>query len=58
VAISTLGAYVDRMFLDGPFHHRYGGLLFSVVGVALLVLVLAGLQKMERRRPARTVGQS
>ena len=51
VVISTLGAYVDRVFLDGPFHHRYGGLLFTVVGVVLFVLVLAGLQKIERRRP-------
>ena len=50
VVISTLGAYVDRVFIDGPFHHRYGGLLFSVVGVVLLVLVLAGLQKIEMRR--------
>ena len=58
VAISTLGAYVDRAFLDGPFHHQYGGLLFSVVGVTLFVLVLAGLQKIERRRPRPTVVQS
>ena len=55
VVISTLGAYVDRGFLDGPFHHRYGGLLFTVVGAALFVLLLAGLQKIERRRP---IGQS
>jgi exosortase len=58
VVISTLGAFVDRVFIDGPFHHRYGGLLFTVVGVVLFVLVLAGLQKVERRRPGRTVGQS
>jgi exosortase len=49
VVISILGAYVDRAFLDGPFHHQYGGLLFSVVAVALFVLLLAGLQKIERR---------
>ncbi len=46
-AISTLGAYVDRAFLDGPFHHRYGGLLFSAVGMVLFVLLLAGLQNIE-----------
>jgi exosortase len=49
VVISILGAYVDRAFLDGPFHHQYGGLLFSVVAVVLFVLVLAGLQKIEKR---------
>jgi exosortase len=54
VGISTLGAYVDRVFIDGPFHHRYGGPLFSVVGITIFVLVLAGLQKIERRRPSRT----
>ena len=58
VVISTLGAYVDRGFLDGPFHHRYGGLLFSVVGVAVFVLVLTGLQNIERRRPVGTVDPS
>src|SRR5262249_52340269 len=36
VVISTLGAYVNRIFVDGPFHHKFGGLVFSVVGVALL----------------------
>ncbi len=49
-AIATLGAYVDRDFIDGPFHHQYGGLLFSSVGVVLFVIALAGLQKLERRR--------
>jgi exosortase len=56
VVISILGAYVDRDFLNGPFHHQYGGLLFSAVGVALFVPLLAGLQKIERWRPGRTVG--
>jgi exosortase len=55
VAITTLGAYVDRLFIDGPFHHRYSGLVFSVVGVVLFVLVLAGLQKIERRGVFRSL---
>jgi len=50
VSISTLAAYVDRIYVDGPFHHMYGGLLFSVVGMVIFVLVLAGLQRIERRR--------
>jgi exosortase len=48
--ISALGAYVDRAFVDGPFHHQYGGLLFSLLGVALFVLALTILQKVERQR--------
>ena len=49
VVISTLGAYVNRVFVDGAFHHRFGGLVFSAVGVVLLFAVLLGLQKVERR---------
>jgi exosortase len=49
VVISTLGAYVNRTFAEGPFHHQYGGLLFTVVGVTLFVVVLAALQMTEKR---------
>ena len=52
-ALSTLAAYVNRAFLTGPIHHRYGGLLFSVVGVILFVLVLTALQRLERWRRDR-----
>jgi len=48
VVITLLGARVDRAFFDGPFHHRYGGAIFSVVAVALFVAVLAGLQRLEK----------
>jgi exosortase len=48
--LSVLSTYVDRIFVDGPIHHTYGGLLFSIVGVVLFVLVLVGLQRMERPR--------
>jgi exosortase len=50
VVITVLGARVDRWFIDGPFHHRYGGIIFSAVAVAIFVLLLAGLQKIERWR--------
>ena len=50
VVITTLAAYVDRVFLDGPFHHQFGGLVFSLVGAALFALVLAIIQYIERRR--------
>jgi exosortase len=49
VVISILGAYVDRIFINGPLHHRYGGLVFSTLGTVLFVMVLAGLQGLERR---------
>ncbi len=48
VVLAILGAYVDRVYIDGPLHHRYGGLVFSVLGALLFVLVLAGLQYLER----------
>jgi exosortase len=49
VVITTLGAYVNRIFVDGPFHHKFGGLVFSVVGVTLLFLALVALRKLEAR---------
>jgi exosortase len=48
VTIAILGAYVDRIYIDGPLHHKYGGLVFSVFGAILFVLALAGLQRLER----------
>jgi len=52
-AIAFLAARVDRWFIDGPFHHRYGGLVFSAVAVVFFVLLLAGLQKIEKWRAGR-----
>jgi exosortase len=54
-SIALLGAYVDRVFITGSLHHRYGGLLFSVVAVALFVPLLGGLQKIEGRFLAERV---
>jgi exosortase len=45
-AIAWLGAYVNRAFLYGPIHH-YGGLVFTPLGVALLVALLVTLQRSE-----------
>jgi hypothetical protein len=41
---------VNRIFVDGPFHHKFGGLVFSVVGVVLLFLALVTLRKLEAPR--------
>jgi exosortase len=48
VTLSLLGAYVDRSFLTGSLHHRYGGVVFSLLALAVLVPVLWLLQKQER----------
>ena len=47
VTLSLLAAYVDRGFLTGSLHHRYGGALFSVLALAALVPVLWLLQRQE-----------
>jgi exosortase len=47
VTLSLLASYVDRSFLTGSLHHRYGGALFSVLALAALVPVLWLLQRQE-----------
>jgi exosortase len=49
VTLSLLAVYVDDRFLHG-WVHRYGGLPFSVVGLALLVPMLLILMRAERMR--------
>ncbi|MGH9400511.1 MAG: exosortase/archaeosortase family protein [Terriglobia bacterium] len=44
--ISLLSVYVDRGFLTGNLHH-HGGVLFSLIAVAILVPILWWLQKSE-----------
>ena len=48
VVITLLGLYVDRGFLTGYLHHR-GGIVFFLFSVALLVIVLGVLQRLEDR---------
>ena len=48
VTITYLGVYVDRGFLHGTLH-RYSGLPFSLLAVALLVCALIILQKPDYR---------
>jgi exosortase len=49
VTISCLGVYVNPGFLYGRLH-RYGGLPFSLISLAVLVPSLLALQKSEQRR--------
>jgi exosortase len=46
VTISCLGVYVDPAFLHGKLH-RYGGLPFSLVSLAILMPLLLALQRSE-----------
>jgi exosortase len=46
VTISCLGVYVDAGFLHGRLH-RYGGLPFSLISLAILLPLLFALQKSE-----------
>jgi exosortase/archaeosortase family protein len=47
VALSLLSVYVDHSFLNGPIHHRYGGLLSLPVDFLLFVPLLLALRKYE-----------
>lgn len=49
VTISCLGVYVDPVFLHGKLH-RYGGLPFSLVSLAILMPLLLVLQRGEASR--------
>ena len=49
VTLSLLAAYVDRGFLTGELHHRYGGIVFSTLALVVVVPVLRLLQRQERR---------
>jgi exosortase len=49
VTISCLGVYVDPAFLHGKLH-RYGGLPFSLVSLAILVPLLLAMQRGETWR--------
>ncbi len=46
--ISSLGAYVNRVFLYGRIHH-YGGLVFTPLAIIMLFALLMGLQRLEVR---------
>jgi len=48
VTLSLLAAYVDKGFLTGSLHHRYGGAVFSPLALAFSVPVLWLLQRQER----------
>jgi exosortase len=60
VALSYLGVYVDRAYLEGSLHHKYGGLVFSSLSMLLVIPLIVLLRKSEARskRPREGVGPS
>jgi exosortase len=49
VTLALLGSYVDRGFLHGNLH-RFGGLVFSLVALVILVTLILLLRRAERGR--------
>jgi exosortase len=52
VTISSLGVYVDPGFLHGNLH-KYGGMPFSLLAIAILFLVLISLKRAEAHGSTR-----
>jgi exosortase len=57
VTISWLGVYVDSGFLHGRLH-RYGGLPFSIISLAMMLAALFALQKRENQMRRSDQGES
>lgn len=55
VTLSWLAIYVDRSFLYGELHHRWGS-LFSLVALAILIPLLLQLQRPEKRDVRQEAG--
>jgi exosortase len=57
VALSSLALYVDRGFLFGRLH-RYGGLCFSFLDLAIVVPLLLQLHKSEARHRTKSLASA
>ncbi len=51
VTLSILAVYVDPGFLTGPLHYR-GGILFFLIGLAVVIGIVKVMQRFERRTAA------
>lgn len=49
VALSYLGVYMDRSYLDGKLHHQYGGLVFSSLSLLLVIPLIILLRRLDAR---------
>jgi exosortase len=50
VTLAMLGAYVDMSYLTDSYVHSSGGKPFMVLGIAMMLPVLWGLRRSERKR--------
>jgi len=48
--LSTLAMYVDPVWIEGDFHHRYAGSVFFLVAISMILLVLYLLRRSEQGR--------
>ena len=46
--LTTLAMYVDPSWIEGDFHHLYGGSIFFALAMAMILLVLRFLRRSER----------
>lgn len=49
VVITLLASYVNRAFIDGPFHHKYSGIIFAPLDLILFMPILFALYKFDAR---------
>jgi exosortase/archaeosortase family protein len=56
VALSYLGVYVDRAYLEGRLHHQYGGLIFSSLSLLLVIPLIILLRRLEAGSKPRGEG--
>jgi hypothetical protein len=54
VVITLLAANVDRSFIDGPFHHKYGGVIFAPLDILVFVPLVVALRRIELWWPIRS----
>ena len=47
--LTTLAMYVDPKWIEGDFHHRYGGSVFFAMAMGLILLILRGLRRSEQK---------
>jgi len=50
VGLYLLAYHIDIRFIEGDFHHKFGGSVFFTVGLVLLGLILWLLRRFEGRR--------
>jgi len=50
VSLYLVSYFIDMRFIEGDFHHKFGGSVFFGLGLILMGFILCLLRKSERRR--------